>query len=121
MSREDGVPWKSLLAFLERCRGTKHCQKRGLGQRREGMINSRTGTCHVRKSSQGGGRGVVVKEGIRERKASKRKRAKTGTSLVGQWLRLRAPSARALGSIPGQRTRSHMHAPTKTWLSQIRK
>ena len=30
------------------------------------------------------------------------------TSLVVQWLRLRAPNARSLGSIPGQRTRPHM-------------
>ena len=29
-----------------------------------------------------------------------------------QWLRLRAPSAGGLGSIPGQETRSHMHATT---------
>ena len=31
-----------------------------------------------------------------------------GTSLVVQWLRLRAPNAGGLGSIPGQGTRSHM-------------
>ena len=31
-----------------------------------------------------------------------------GTSLVVQWLRLQAPSAGCLGSIPGQGTRSHM-------------
>ena len=31
-----------------------------------------------------------------------------GTSLVVQWLRLHAPNARSLGSIPGQGTRSHM-------------
>ena len=31
-----------------------------------------------------------------------------GTSLVTQWLRLRAPSAGGPGSIPGQGTRSHM-------------
>ena len=31
-----------------------------------------------------------------------------GTSLVVQWLRLCAPSAGGLGSIPGQGTRSHM-------------
>ena len=31
-----------------------------------------------------------------------------GTSLVVQWLRLCAPSAGTLGSIPGQGTRSHM-------------
>ena len=32
----------------------------------------------------------------------------TRTSLVVQWLRLHAPHAEGLGSIPGQRTRSHM-------------
>ena len=32
----------------------------------------------------------------------------TGTSLVVQWLRLRAPNAGDLGSIPGQGTRSRM-------------
>ena len=31
-----------------------------------------------------------------------------GTSLVVQWLRLHAPSAGGLGSIPGQGTRSHV-------------
>ena len=31
-----------------------------------------------------------------------------GTSLAAQWLRLRAPSAGGLGSIPGQGTRSHV-------------
>ena len=36
-----------------------------------------------------------------------------GTSLVGQWLRLYAPNAGGPGSIPNQRTRSHMHATTK--------
>ncbi|TEA28249.1 hypothetical protein DBR06_SOUSAS3310030 [Sousa chinensis] len=35
-----------------------------------------------------------------------------GTSLVVQWLRLHAPNAGGLGSIPGQGTRSHMHAMT---------
>ena len=33
---------------------------------------------------------------------------KIGMSLVVQWLRLHAPHAEGLGSIPGQRTRSHM-------------
>ena len=62
-----------------------------------------------------------------------------GTSLVVQWLRLRAPNAGGLGSIPGQGTRSHtlqlkvrmpqlkiphaamkiLHAATKTQHSQI--
>ena len=37
-----------------------------------------------------------------------------GTSLVAQWLGLRAPNAGHPGSIPGQGTRSHMHAATKS-------
>ena len=37
-----------------------------------------------------------------------------GTSLVAQWLRLCAPNAGVPGSIPGQGTRSHMHAATKS-------
>ena len=37
-----------------------------------------------------------------------------GTSLVAQWLRLRAPNAGGPSSIPGQGTRSHMHATTKS-------
>ena len=37
-----------------------------------------------------------------------------GTSLVAQWLRLHTPSAGGLGSIPGQGTRSHLHATTKS-------
>ncbi|TEA23382.1 hypothetical protein DBR06_SOUSAS910043, partial [Sousa chinensis] len=36
------------------------------------------------------------------------KRFTRGTSLVVQWLRLRAPSAGGPGSIPGQGTRSLM-------------
>ena len=39
---------------------------------------------------------------------------KSGTSLVVQWLRLHAPNAEGLGSIPGQGTRSHMHVATKS-------
>ena len=31
-----------------------------------------------------------------------------------QWLRLQAPDAGGPGSIPGQETRSHMHAATKS-------
>ena len=48
-----------------------------------------------------------------------------GTSLVVQRLRLRAPTAESLGSIPGQRTGSRklqlkiLHASTKTRCSQI--
>ena len=37
-----------------------------------------------------------------------------GTSLVVHWLRLRAPNAGGLGLIPGQGTRSHMRAATKS-------
>ena len=50
-----------------------------------------------------------------------------GTSLVVQWQRLQDPQAGGLGSIRGQRSRSHMpqlkilHAATKTWCSQINK
>ena len=42
------------------------------------------------------------------------KKPHTGTSLVVQWIRLRTPNAGGLGSIPGQGTRSHMHATTKS-------
>ncbi|TEA36160.1 hypothetical protein DBR06_SOUSAS11510078, partial [Sousa chinensis] len=35
-------------------------------------------------------------------------------SLVAQWLRLHAPNTGGLGLIPGQGTRSHMHAATKS-------
>ena len=44
----------------------------------------------------------------------KSKHASIGTYLVAQWLRLHAPNARGPGSIPGQVTRSHMHAATKS-------
>ena len=37
-----------------------------------------------------------------------------GTSLVAQWLRLRAPNAGGLGLIPGRGTGPHMHATTKS-------
>ena len=37
-----------------------------------------------------------------------------GTSLVAQWLRFHTPSAGGPGLIPGQGTRSHMHAATKS-------
>ena len=37
-----------------------------------------------------------------------------GTSLVAQWLRPCVPNAGGPGSIPGQGTRSHMHAATKS-------
>ncbi|TEA34794.1 hypothetical protein DBR06_SOUSAS11910017, partial [Sousa chinensis] len=35
-------------------------------------------------------------------------------SLVVQWLRLHAPNGGGPGSIPGQGTRSHTHATTKS-------
>ena len=35
-------------------------------------------------------------------------RMRRGTSLVAQWLRLHAPNAGGLGSIPDRGTRSHM-------------
>ena len=38
----------------------------------------------------------------------------TGTSLVVQWVKLHAPNAGGPGSIPGQGTRSRMHAATKS-------
>ena len=38
----------------------------------------------------------------------------SGTSLVAQWLRLHAPNAGGPGSIPGQGTRSNMHAAAKS-------
>ena len=42
------------------------------------------------------------------------KKGHVGTSPVVQWLRLRAPNAGGPGSIPGQGTRSRMHATTKS-------
>ena len=44
----------------------------------------------------------------------KSQEAEAGTSLVAQWLRLRTPNGGGLGSIPGQGTRSHMRAATKS-------
>ena len=35
------------------------------------------------------------------------------TSLVAQWIRLHTPNAGGPGWIPGQGTRSHVHATTK--------
>ena len=43
-----------------------------------------------------------------------KKKKEDGTSLVAQWLRLRAPNAGVLGLIPGWGTRSHAHAATKS-------
>ena len=39
---------------------------------------------------------------------------RVGTSLVVQWLRLRARNAGGPGSIAGQGTISHMHAATRS-------
>ena len=39
--------------------------------------------------------------------------------LVVQWVKLRAPNAGGLGLIPGQGTRSCMHAANKTRCSKI--
>ena len=53
------------------------------------------------------------------------KRSEVRISLVVQWLRLHAPNAGGLGSVPGQGAKSYMlrltipHAETKTWWSQI--
>ena len=41
-------------------------------------------------------------------------KGKGRTSLVAQWIRLCSPNAGGLGLIPGQGTRSHMHAATKS-------
>ena len=41
-----------------------------------------------------------------------------GTSLVAQWLRCHALNAGGPGLIPGQGTRSHMHATTKELASR---
>ena len=49
-----------------------------------------------------------------KRQKNVKSRITTGTSLVVQWLRLHAPNAGGLDSIPGQGTRSHMHAATKS-------
>ena len=37
-----------------------------------------------------------------------------GTAPVAQWLKLHAPNAGGRDSIPGQGTRSHTHAATKS-------
>ena len=51
-----------------------------------------------------------------------------GASLAAQWIRLHTPSAGGPDLIPGQGTRSHRHAATKsshatakTWCNQINK
>ena len=47
---------------------------------------------------------------FRNIRAAKAKMISTGTSLLVQWLRLQAPNTGGLGSIPGQGTRSYIHA-----------
>ena len=42
-----------------------------------------------------------------------------GTSLVVPWIRLRSPNAGGPGSIPGQETRSLMHATTRVCMPQL--
>ena len=51
---------------------------------------------------------------LEEKKKYKLKECYCGTSLVAQWVRRSAPNAGDPGSIPGQGTRSHMHATTKS-------
>ncbi|TEA35186.1 hypothetical protein DBR06_SOUSAS2810050, partial [Sousa chinensis] len=41
-------------------------------------------------------------------------------SLVVQWLRLHAPNVGGPSLIPGQGTRSHMHAATKNSVPQLK-
>ena len=56
----------------------------------------------------------IVKQLYTNKKKKKERKWKRGTSLVAQWLRLRTPNAGGPGSIPGQGTRSHVHATTKS-------
>ena len=44
-----------------------------------------------------------------------------GTSLVAQWVRLRAPNAGGPGSIPGQGIRFRIHAKTRVRMLQLKK
>ena len=55
-------------------------------------------------------RGGSLKEVVEGKEQS---RTSPGASLAAQWIRFRTPHAGGLGSIPGQGTRSHMHAATK--------
>ena len=41
-------------------------------------------------------------------------KSQEGTSLLAQWIRLYTPKAGGPDSIPGQGTRSYMHAATKS-------
>ena len=51
---------------------------------------------------------------MKKKKPKKQNTHGEGTSLLVQWLRLRAPNAGGLCSIPAQGTRSHTHAATKS-------
>ena len=55
-----------------------------------------------------------------ETSRNKNKGRDRGTSLVVQWLRLHAPKAGSLGSIPGQRTTSHIRQLRVQMLQLIR-
>ena len=55
-----------------------------------------------------------------ETSRNKNKGRNRGTSLVVQWLRLHAPKAGSLGSIPGQRTTSHIRQLRVQLLQLIR-
>ena len=82
---------------------------------------------HIRgKQEQGFGSfatqfNAMVEQEVKIERRMKLIKKKLGTSLVVQWLRLHVPNAEGPGSIPGQGTRSHMHAATKTRRSQINK
>ena len=54
------------------------------------------------------------------RKTMEENKAILGTSLVVQWVRLRAPNAGVPGSIPVRGTLSHMHATAKSRVPQLR-
>ena len=60
-----------------------------------------------------------IRQLLPSRRKKLHKKENVGTSLVVQWVRVRAPDAGGPGSIPGQGTRSHMpqlrspHATTK--------
>ena len=90
-------------------------------------------SCRSQCKDLGCGAGVGHEE-LKMYKAERGEFPVNGTSLVVQWLRFCPPSARGLGLIPDQGTRSHrlrlrvqlpqlkiLHAPTKTWHSQINK
>ena len=76
-----------------------------------GVAKSRTQLsehAHVSRSSPRWGGGCSPNPHLQP--YSKQYRSTARTSLVNQWLRLHAPGARGLGSIPGQGTGSHMYS-----------